>query len=161
VPSRPRPKLIGLDADRVGPKLWQGAYPRAVLGGMWLTPPLPPHEVGPLLRLAGVGAWVRTAMELPCDYPMDDAELTPEILKQAEAAAISVRRHLAEGRRVLVTCNAGKNRSGLVCGLVLRDHFGLSGLDALHAVRTARGPNALCNRSFAQYLCESTRRRAS
>lgn len=59
--------------------------------------------------------------------------------------------HLALGRRVLVHCLQGRNRSGLIAGLALRKFHGLSGLDALTQVRLAR-PNALYNPAFAWLL---------
>lgn len=55
------------------------------------------------------------------------------------------------GDRVLVRCQAGLNRSGLVVCLVLMLE-GLSPTDAIATVRQRRSPMALCNQGFVQWL---------
>ena len=87
--------------------------------------------------------------------PMDDS-FTPmhdsEIAMATRAAKHAVNR-LVEDKRVLVTCLAGRNRSGLVCALAL--HFGppqLSPTEAIRFVRDARGPHALANPFFVKFL---------
>jgi hypothetical protein len=52
----------------------------------------------------------------------------------------------------LVHCQAGLNRSGLLCALVLREHFGLSSAEAIKLLRERRSPAVLCNDSFEEYL---------
>ena len=55
------------------------------------------------------------------------------------------------GKKVLIRCQAGLNRSGLVMALVLmRD--GHSASDAIELIRSRRGDIALCNRTFEQWL---------
>lgn len=57
------------------------------------------------------------------------------------------------GKRVLIRCQAGWNRSGLVTGLVLmREGFGAE--EAIDLIRRMRSPHALCNSTFEQYLKE-------
>ena len=34
------------------------------------------------------------------------------------------------GKRVLIHCNAGRNRTGLICTLIVRELFGISGSEA-------------------------------
>jgi hypothetical protein len=79
-----------------------------------------------------------------------DHGLTPHEAWIAENAASRVVRELAAGRKVLVTCMAGRNRSGLVSALVLK-RMGWTARDAIRAVRDAR-ENALTNESFVRYL---------
>jgi hypothetical protein len=57
------------------------------------------------------------------------------------------------GDRVLIRCQAGLNRSGLVTALVLmcEDY---TADDAIRLIRERRSPWALCNRSFADWLIE-------
>ena len=55
------------------------------------------------------------------------------------------------GRRVLVRCQAGYNRSGLVVALALM-RLGFTGQDAVARVRIARGPYALSNPHFLARL---------
>jgi protein-tyrosine phosphatase len=55
------------------------------------------------------------------------------------------------GDRVLVRCQAGWNRSGLVTALVLiRD--GMDAHDAIELIRERRSSSALCNRDFVNWL---------
>lgn len=55
------------------------------------------------------------------------------------------------GKRVLVRCQAGWNRSGLVTALVLmRDGF--SAQEAISLLRERRSPYALCNVTFERWL---------
>jgi hypothetical protein len=58
---------------------------------------------------------------------------------------------VAAGRRVLVACAGGRNRSGLVLGLALRELLGCSGAEALRLVQLRR-EDALNNETFARHL---------
>jgi hypothetical protein len=55
------------------------------------------------------------------------------------------------GRRVVITCSSGLNRSGLVAARALIA-LGHTPADAIDLVREARGPRALSNRAFVRYL---------
>lgn len=55
------------------------------------------------------------------------------------------------GKKVLVRCQAGLNRSGLVTALVLYQ-AGYNVDDAIALLREKRSPYALCNRRFVQHL---------
>jgi hypothetical protein len=55
------------------------------------------------------------------------------------------------GRRVVITCSSGLNRSGLVAARTLIA-LGHAPADAIDRVRDARGPRALSNRAFVHYL---------
>jgi len=55
------------------------------------------------------------------------------------------------GRRVMVACVGGRNRSGLVLALALRELLGCSGAEALRLVQ-ARREDALNNETFARHL---------
>ena len=55
------------------------------------------------------------------------------------------------GKKVLVRCAAGWNRSGLVTVLALmKDGHGAK--DAIDLIRARRSPQALCNEDFVRYL---------
>jgi protein-tyrosine phosphatase len=58
---------------------------------------------------------------------------------------------LEDGRRALVHCTFGRNRSGLVTALVVRELLGLSGAEALDFVRRRRD-RAVNNEAFAAWL---------
>ncbi|MFJ6740294.1 protein phosphatase [Streptomyces sp. NPDC091279] len=80
------------------------------------------------------------------DGPLDGTQLAG-VMRLARAAGEA----LAEGRRVLVRCWHGYNRSGLVVAhaLVRQGH---SPEDAIHLIRSRRSPWALHNDLFVAYL---------
>jgi hypothetical protein len=57
----------------------------------------------------------------------------------------------ASGKRVLIRCQAGLNRSGIVMGLVLI-RAGYTGEEAIHLMRSGRSEWCVCNKSFERYL---------
>ncbi len=80
---------------------------------------------------------------------IDAAELPPSAIlgRLVEDVVAAVR----AGRRVLVACAGGRNRSGLVIGLAVRELLGCSGAQALNWVQSRR-ENALNNVTFATHL---------
>ena len=76
-----------------------------------------------------------------------DAPAAARVQELAAAVASAVR----EGRRVLVRCSGGLNRSGVVVAEALV-RLGHSPDDAVAAVRRARGPWALTNPGFVAHL---------
>lgn len=135
--------------------------------------PLPPAG----LRLLGIDVLILCAEELqPPDasYPyvmvlrarLDDTMKLPvksllEANDVALAAAHLIRR---QGSRVLVTCAQGRNRSGLVAGLILCKTTGCSGAEAAKIIQTRRraphGP-ALTNTHFVDILSRHPRRKGA
>jgi len=81
----------------------------------------------------------------------DDGDMDARTAKVASGAAEEVVRRWRRGERVLVTCMAGRNRSGLVSALALRRIGGVSGRQALQHVQMMR-PTALTNPNFANFL---------
>jgi protein-tyrosine phosphatase len=76
-----------------------------------------------------------------------------------ERASNAVAGYLRRGKRVLVTCQAGINRSALVAGLAMVKAYGYTGEHALREVQANRRSAdhlALCNPAFAEYLRAST-----
>jgi len=84
---------------------------------------------------------------------LDDSGPPPTRREVAEAwgAAARVARRVRAGKRVLVTCAMGRNRSGLVAGFALV-MLGYGRRQAVGMVRAARGPNALSNEYFVALL---------
>jgi hypothetical protein len=70
------------------------------------------------------------------------------------AAAELVVDHIKEGRNVLVTCEAGQNRSGIVSAMSVAMLTGCTGEEAVNTVSSCR-PFALNNRTFAQYVIDN------
>jgi len=56
-----------------------------------------------------------------------------------------------QGDRVLVRCQAGLNRSGLVTALIMIKD-GLTPQEAINTIRESRGPDALFNENFHAWL---------
>lgn len=146
-----------LDADEIVPGLWQGSWP----------------SFGSVVSNAGFHTLVLTARELqyPAELyhgvkvihaPNDDNEerypFTREKLAVALQAAREVVTDIQSGKKVLVTCAAGKNRSGLVSALTLHLLYGWPGSDCAALVRRKRIPldglPALSNPVFSQALSQ-------
>ena len=88
--------------------------------------------------------------------PMDDGNLIP--LATAGQAASWVVGEILSGRRTLVTCQQGRNRSGLVVSLalwMLTRQPGVACVRRLLAVR----PSALANSTFRAYVENLSTRR--
>ena len=80
-----------------------------------------------------------------------DGPLAPEIIEEIEHVAEWAYFEWKKGRRVLVRCEAGLNRSGLVIGLILmRD--GMSAKEAIDLIRKKRSHHALSNKEFENHL---------
>jgi hypothetical protein len=82
--------------------------------------------------------------------PLVDADDVPDpgvTLRLAHLVAGLV----GDGRNVLVHCTFGRNRSGLLVSLVVRDLLGLTGAQALAHVQQRR-ERAVNNESFARWL---------
>jgi protein-tyrosine phosphatase len=139
---------FGIDAHRIAPKLWQGSKPPRGLS----------------LFTAGFDVLVLCAEEhqpWEADFPgvevirapNDDSgkPMTKAQLKTADREARRVAKRLRQGRRVLVTCAMGLNRSGLVSALALHYRDGLPGRACIEIVQKAR-PGALRNPEFVRAL---------
>lgn len=152
----PDPEGCGIDAERVSQRLWIGA--------------LPPD--GDAVVRAGFDVLVLCAAQLQdgnyegkllvLRCPLLDrdpegqnpgADPTPEELERAGRTAKRLAFSHACGRRVLVTCRAGRNRSGLVTALTLREITGFSGRVCVELVRAGRTrQSALTNCGFVRAL---------
>jgi len=69
-------------------------------------------------------------------------------------AAQRVAQLLDKDKRVLVTCMAGLNRSGMVTAMALHLRTGWSGEECVEHIRSCR-PMALCNDTFAKWLIDN------
>ena len=141
------------DFSQITPLLWMGAYPR--LGG-YAAPPAPEKHCVEAITEKGIKNWIAVASGFPrCDYEMHDVDdrntAFQETLQLAEQAGARAAQLIGQGESVLVTCNMGINRSGLVCALALM-HGGMTAKKAIDAVRFGRPPIALHNRFFVSHL---------
>jgi len=143
-----------IDATKIRSKLYQGSRP----------------PVGLSLFHAGFDVLVLCAAELQlsehdfpgieCQYlPLEDDPSRPvdlptwhEVLRMGDRIAHRIR----SGKRVLVTCAAGLNRSGLVTASALHFLTGASGAEAANYIQRRRvvgGQAALFNGAFVRALC--------
>lgn len=100
-------------------------------------------------------AWERFALgpnTSLVEFDMRDADEIPD-LGDLRAAAEEVRSALAAGKKTLVHCQAGLNRSALVAALALTLD-GMSAADAIDLLREKRCNAVLCNPTFDLWLRE-------
>jgi len=84
-------------------------------------------------------------------YRLADSDLDPEHHTHLDEMAEVVEKSVRNGRKTLVRCQAGLNRSALIAGLAML-RLGYSADDAIRAMRQKRSPYVLCNESFVAYL---------
>ena len=138
-----------IESSKIAHRLYQGS--------------VPPR--GDVLRNAGFHALVLCAFEIQPDAehfpgievihaPNDDdggRPISRDEWTLAKRAAQRVTELHHRGARILITCAQGRNRSGLVMALVLRERFGWTGAQAAAHVRLRR-KNALTNPVFFNSL---------
>jgi len=82
---------------------------------------------------------------------LPDGQIHGYVAKAAEAMASRVATEIQYGGCVLVHCWGGRNRSGLISALALMRLEGITGAEAIAAVKAVRS-GALVNRHFVEYL---------
>jgi protein-tyrosine phosphatase len=87
--------------------------------------------------------------------PIRDADPTELEHKTVLAAGRAVAKALVGGHRVLVTCAAGRNRSGLVTGLALGLVTRMSATEIIALIRARRRPDCLTNPAFQRVLTQA------
>ncbi|MFD8480611.1 protein phosphatase [Kitasatospora sp. NPDC059673] len=136
--------------NEVAPGLWMG-------GHHWRDPAGERHPV----RVGAEFELVVSLFTTPRHGPapgvehllaeVPDGPLDAEQLAAVQDAAERTAEAVASGRRVLVRCRSGYNRSGLVVAQALIE-LGADTTEAIRQVRTRRSPWALHNELFAAYL---------
>ena len=84
-------------------------------------------------------------------YAVPDASIAEIDLDRLRDAVEFAHARWKAGDRVLIRCQAGFNRSGLVTALVLIKE-GQTPQEAVNFLRTKRDRDALCNQDFAEWL---------
>jgi hypothetical protein len=128
--------------DEIFPGLWMSGTP-----DKWL----PDVERFDLV----VTAWksapvVDSTMELRVHFA-DSLVLSAKTKDRIGEAVATIADSVTDGRQVLVRCQAGMNRSGLIVGLTLRE-LGLTGDEAVDLIRTQRWHQCLRNPMFERYV---------
>jgi hypothetical protein len=100
-------------------------------------------------------AWARPAdwQVQEFRYGVDDAAITDIDLNRLRQAVEFGYDRWKQGDRVLVRCQAGLNRSGLVLALILIKD-GLTPSEAIAQIRQNRGEDALFNNNFHNWLMQ-------
>lgn len=86
-------------------------------------------------------------------YGFPDSALTPTGIRQAVALSGYAYDRWQAGGRILIRCQAGVNRSGLVMALTLM-RAGYPAGEAIALIRARRSPAVLSNRHFTKWLIE-------
>lgn len=137
--------------DKVAPRLYQGPKPAPGRYNIDVLVLMAEEYQPRSHNFPGVKAVVHA--------PIDDAPSTgvkPHEHESIQRAASFVAAALRDGRTVLVTCNMGLNRSGVVSALALRQAYPeMTADDAIARVRNARGKWALSNPHFEKIVRSS------
>jgi protein-tyrosine phosphatase len=147
--------MQGIEADLIIPNLWQGSAP----------------QPGEVLCQNGIKILVLCAIDYqPPSHafpgvqvihaPYDDDFDNPpdrETLSMVINAGTHVANALRLGSTCLVTCWAGKNRSGFVTAIALHKLLGISGMEAVQRIKAQR-PIALENPQFLSCLSRVPKR---
>lgn len=154
----PLPYWPGHEPHEILPGLWQGGtHDLEVVGGRIPAD----HQAvlyGRTPRFDTVVTLYADAQPAPWGveelrYGFPDADLTPAFAARVLELARHAHRRWTAGARVLVRCQAGVNRSGLVTALVLMLE-GRTADEAIALIRARRAPAALCNEHFERWLRE-------
>ena len=86
-------------------------------------------------------------------FGFPDSALDEKNLPEIHALADWVYDEWKSGKKVLVRCQQGWNRSGIITALALIKD-GYKPKDAIDLIRARRSPHALCNEDFVRYLGE-------
>ena len=142
-----------------GETLWSEIFPGLWMGGTadedtiregHDSPAITPAHFDTVVTLyawAGPVDWYVKEVRLGF-FDHSEVDLDEHDLAQAVRVAY---RDWKRGRRVLIRCQAGWNRSGLITALVLLLD-GTSPDDAIDLLRERRSPHALCNGDFVDWL---------
>jgi len=132
--------------EMVPGKLWHGGCP---VDFDWIRA----TGIDVVLDLADADAYPPAAEIEGLTYvkaPLVDGDAVPEPGVTLRLAAL-VAGLVGEGHRALVHCTFGRNRSGLVTALVVRELLGLAGAEALGYVQERRN-RTVNNEAFARWL---------
>jgi hypothetical protein len=144
------PQEPPLDISNVARRLWVGAKPP-------FDRPLPDFDVLVLcaqeLQPTVLGFQGRVIR-----VPLPDSHLTDAEAMRAIHGSKLVAQSIVDGKRVLVTCQAGWNRSALIASLALARVTRMSGDELIAHMKAKRHPNALSNPHFQEILRRLARR---
>ena len=136
----------------IAPNLFQGGTDDLDVIHLPVTNNRPRTDL-PFDAIVTMYAWARPAdwKVQEFRYGVSDASITDiDLARLREAVEFGYARWKS-GDRVLIRCQAGLNRSGLVLALILIKD-GLTPEAAIKLIRDNRGPDALFNSNFTNWL---------
>jgi len=83
--------------------------------------------------------------------------IPPEAGKIFHAHAKQLGQAALSGRKLMITCAMGLNRSGLITALTLMHGYRMRPSDAIKLIRARRHADCLCNPMFEQWLLNHER----
>lgn len=146
---------MSLDFNWIMPNLAQGSYPKPPAEAFQTFNVIVfcAEEMQPRFR-PPAGKWI-------FKIPLDDDIYRPvpaDVGNLLHTAAKSIASYHLAGHPTLVTCAQGRNRSGLMNGLVMRYAYNMAPRDVVALIKRKRA-DALCNPMFEQYLLATQLRR--
>jgi protein-tyrosine phosphatase len=139
--------------DQIVPRLWQGGHDYEPTGELsaWPKDVVVDREFDLVVSMyalpdSGPAHDVEHVVYFIPDGPLEDYELSG-VRRLADRVVAAV----ADGRDVLVRCEKGYNRSGLVVAFALL-RWGHTAEQAVRLVRQRRGEHALGNPHFVEYI---------
>jgi hypothetical protein len=139
--------------SQISESLWQGGtyYDDTTIRGRKRLPtlndPKPFDSVVSLCAHSMPFGWLVKEMR----YAFADGPAKPELYAEIERLADWAYAEWKDGKRVLIRCQAGMNRSSLVTALVLM-RSGLSPEAAIALIRKQRSPYVFSNKDFLDYV---------
>ena len=137
--------------DEIVPNLWMGG----MYFGPAMTPCAPENQFDVVISMAGkggLGTRVTYPGVLVHSFFIDDGILGLGELELVQEAVGLLVGHVAQGRKVLVRCQMGYNRSGLVVALALLQLDCSPAAEVIELIRAKRGRWALCNEWFVKLI---------
>ncbi len=141
---------MALDASNIAKRLWIGGKPPTDRDLPFDTLVLCAAEIQPEQL-----GFSRTVVRVP----LPDSALTTYQCRRALQGAQVIAHELTGGKRVLVTCHLGLNRSSFVAGLALGMITRMTPAQIVELIRARRSDKALGNQHFVEYLHRFTRSR--
>lgn len=143
--------------NEIQPGLWLGGTPddewldgQVAWDDGWVTRDARPFDaVVTLFALAQPFGWGVEELR----YGFADGGIDEVDLLAVRRCAAWAHTRWQNGDRVLIRCQAGWNRSGLVAALVLMMD-GFAADEAIELLRERRSPSVLCNRGFERWLLD-------
>ena len=141
------------DFSEIQVNLWQGGSGESEWDGSATRPRATIHSIEQFESVVTLDSstppvgWLTKELR----FGFADGEIDPETFEEIERVADWAFLEWRNGKRVLVRCQAGLNRSGLVVGLVLL-RSGKKFSEVIDLIRSQRGEYALSNRQFYEYL---------